>query len=315
MDKMREAFLALPDTVIITDKYLNVLDFNHSTPFETLKKGAKLTDYFSDFCGACEDTVLIGKRTYQRKISAVQEGGVQVGFTVYLADTTEKMQLLTQNREKSMELQQLVEKQRQANAELSEYVRQAERIADYSEQLRIAHNIHDDAGHAITAIHTIAQMCLNLRDTDQNQYDELLSEGISICEQALKVRENRKCASLSELLEAFRAQSPFPIEVLVSGEEPEFVSELYDTVYALCKEAHHNTLSHSMADKQMITAAFTKDSFTLSVFDNGSFHGVFELGFGLTAMCERVRKSGGAIRFHTVEGEGFGIAVEWREKR
>ncbi len=313
MDKMREAFLALPDTVIITDKYLNILDFNHSAPFGALKKDAKLTDYFSDFYGACEDTVSIGERTYQRKISAVQEGGVQVGFTVYLADTTEKVRLFAQNREKSLELRQLVEKQRKANAELSEYVRQAESIADYSEQLRIAHNIHDDAGHAITAVHTIAQMCLNLKGADQNQYDELLSEGISICEQALKVREKRKYASLSELLEAFRTESPFPIEVLVSGEEPQFVSELYDTVYAICKEAHHNTLSHSITDKQLITADFVKDGFTLSVFDNGSFHGAFELGFGLTAMGEMVQKSGGTLRFHTVEGAGFGIIAEWRE--
>ncbi len=314
MDKMKQAFLALPDMVIITDISLRVLDFNHRGPFNELKKGVKLSDYFPDFHGECDDTVSIAGRTYQRKISAIKEGSLRVGYIVCLADTTEKTQLLEQNRKKRLELENLIEQQRKANAELSEYVRQAEMIADYTEQLRIARSIHDDAGHAITAIHAISHMCLRLKDTDRKEFDELLSEGIAICEQALKARDEQQSGSLSELLEAFRTESPFPTEILISGEEPEFASKLYDTIYAVCKEAHHNTLSHSLADRQIITVVFTENSLMLSVFDNGSFHGSFEKGFGLTTMEERVESTGGTIKFHTVEGEGFGITTKWRNE-
>lgn len=311
MNIMKEAFLAIPDTVIIADKYLNILDFNHKGPYEQLKKGQKLTSVFPDFSGVCEDTVFISGRTYQRRVSAVQEGGVKIGYTVYLADTTEKVRLLDENRKKNLELEQLVEKQLQANVELSGYVRQAEMIADYSEQLRIARNIHDDAGHAITEIHTIAQMCLNLKKNDRAQYCELLNEGVAICERAAGSRQDKSYGSMDELLRAFCDASPFPIELFVSGVEPEFVRGLYDTVFAVCKEAHHNTLSHSMADKQTITVIFTDDCFVLKVFDNGSFHGQLIIGFGLSAMAERVRESGGRLSFHAETGEGFGIIAKW----
>lgn len=315
VDKMKQAFLSLPDTVIITDKYLNVLEYNRCGPYPDLKKNTKLTDYMPDFGGIGETNLQIDGRSYLCRISSVQERGAAAGFTVYLADTTEKTRLLEQNRQKSRELTLLVEQQRAANAELTEYVRQAEAVIDYEEQRRIAHHIHDNAGHAITAIHTISQMCLKLRDTDRAQYERLLREGISLCERALEARQPRKYASLSELLDCFRLESPFPMDIAVSGEEPPFASELYDVIYAVCKEAHHNTLSHSLADRQSITAEFTPDTLTLSIFDNGHFHGSFEKGFGLSATEKRVRASGGSIRFHAAEGEGFGVVARWRRER
>ena len=104
------------------------------------------------------------------------------------------------------------------------------------------------------------------------------------------------------------------MDISVSGEEPPFASGLYDVIYAVCKEAHHNTLSHSLADRQSITAEAAPDTLTLSVFDNGHFHGPFEKGFGLSAIEEKVRASGGTIRFHEAEGESFGVVARWRRE-
>ena len=39
MNDMRQAFLSLPDTVVITDVYWYILDFNRAAPFDKLKKG------------------------------------------------------------------------------------------------------------------------------------------------------------------------------------------------------------------------------------------------------------------------------------
>ena len=61
-----------------------------------------------------------------------------------------------------------------------------------------------------------------------------------------------------------------------------------------------------------VKLAGSEDGFTLTIRDNGSFRGPLEKGFGLMAMEEYVKASGGEIRFLTEEGKGFGIVVTWR---
>lgn len=312
MDRLKQAYLSLPDTVIITDVYWYVLDFNRKTPFDKLKKGVRLTRYMSDCSGVIDDEYLFDGKVYQRKVAPVYEHNAHVGYTVYLADISEKKDLIEQRREKSAELKELTQRQAQANAELEEYAHQVKALSEYEEQLRIARSIHDDSGHAITALHTISQMCLQLRGHDWEQYNSLLDEGIAICKKASEGKSMRQYSSLRELLEEFRDESPFPIEVTVYGEEPSFILPLYEFIHNVCKEAYHNTLSHSLADKLMIEADMRPSGLTLKIIDNGRFHGVFEKGFGLTTMEENIRASGGSLTFETVEGRGFGIIAEWR---
>ena len=88
--------------------------------------------------------------------------------------------------------------------------------------------------------------------------------------------------------------------------------QLYPVIEEVCKEAYHNTLSHSMADRMMFEVSMDPGSLTIRISDNGSFHGTFEKGFGLSTMEENVRKSGGSISFDVQEGKGFGISAEWR---
>ena len=48
---------------------------------------------------------------------------------------------------------------------------------------------------------------------------------------------------------------------------------------------------------------------TLTLTDDGSFHGTFEKGFGLSAMENAVKASGGTIDFITEEGKGFTVQI------
>ena len=136
-------------------------------------------------------------------------------------------------------------------------------------------------------------MCLQLKDSDFMQYSRLLDEGIAICERAAKEQGMRKYSSLRELLETFRGENPFPVELSIQGDEPEFAKSLYEVVQKVIKEAYHNTLSHSLADNLTIEARMDEFALTLRVFDNGTFHGAFERGFGLKSMEENVIASGG----------------------
>ncbi|MBO7336338.1 MAG: hypothetical protein J6U42_05310, partial [Lachnospiraceae bacterium] len=178
---------------------------------------------------------------------------------------------------------------------------------------RIARSIHDDSGHAVTEIHTICRMCLELLDKDIQAYRELINEGIKICKKASSGGGDEDFSSLEELLDVFVKRSSFPVNVKLCGAEPLFMRERYETVNRILKECYHNTLEHSLADSMDIVARGDDGSFLLTVRDNGSFRGPFEKGFGLMAMEDYVRASGGEIRFLSEEGKGFGVEVSWRE--
>lgn len=312
MEQFEQAFRLLPDTVIITDSYWYILDYNRPGPFEGLKKGKNLSGYMPDCrdmpCGAYE----LHGRVFQRRISKVYADGVHGGYAVYLVDITEQERLVEQRRRKNAELEALTRKQAQANAELEDYARQAEALTDYEERLRVARVIHDETGHAITALNTLSRMCLQLRESDPERYRSLIDEGIAICRHAGKGQPGCSCDSLRAMLEEFRDTNPFPIDLIVSGEEPPSAAGLYDVILGVCREAYHNTLSHSLADRLTIEARMAQDKLTLRLADNGRFHGALEKGFGLKTMEENVRASGGQIRFEAEEGKGFGIVAEWR---
>lgn len=313
MDSMRQAFLALPDTVIITDAYWYILDFNHVAPFDSLRKGVKLTRYMPDCTSVNEDEYRCGGRVHSRKVAPVHERGHHVGYTVYLADITRKVELVEELRRRSAELERLTEDQAQANAELEECARQAEELATRTEQLRVARSIHDDAGHAITALHTISQMCLQLGESDPERYSSLLAEGRAICEKVRSGGHRQTPGSLRELLEGLERESLFPITVVVRGEDEDpFVKPLHGVIVDICKEAYYNTLSHSLAENLTIEADMAPGRLRLRISDDGRFRGDLELGFGLATMVEKVQSTGGTISFHAEEGEGFGINVEWQ---
>ena len=312
MEQFEQAFRLLPDTVIITDIYWYILAYNRQDPFEGLKKGKNLAGYMPDCrempCGVYE----CHGRVFQRRISRVFADGVQGGYVVYLVDITEIEHLVGQRRRKNTELEELTRKQAKANEELEEYARQVQALTNYEEQLRIARAIHDETGHAITDLNTLSRMCLQLRESDAERYFSLIEEGIAICRKAEEGETQHHCRSLRQMLERFRDTSPFYIDLIITGEEPPFAEGLQDVILSVCKEAYHNTLSHSLADRLIIEVHMTEEKLTLEIADNGKFHGALNKGFGLKMMEKSVDVSGGRVHFEAEEGRGFRVAAEWR---
>ena len=305
-------FRQMPDTAVITDAYGYVLDFNRNDKVTGLKKGLRLTKLIPDMFTQKESNVEIGDYIYSRVVSAVSSGKQTIGYTVIFTDITEEVILERQNEDRGRELRALTTAKSDANRKLAEYALEVKNLSDYAEQLRIARSIHDDSGHAVTEIHTICQMCLQLMDKDIQACRELIEEGIRICRKASAGGEMETYSSLKELAETFFRRGSIENHVTCEGEEPAFMKEKYEVVSRLLKEAYHNTMEHSLGDAMDISLTGREGSFTLTIRDNGSFRGPLEKGFGLMAMEEYVRASDGEIRFLTEEGKGFGIVVIWR---
>ena len=303
--------MVLPDTVIITDMYGYILEFNKVGPFPDIKKGRRVTRYLKSPLEEIKDDYHIGERVYQRTVSRVTEKGRHLGYIIILTDITEKMALLEQNRIKNRELRETAQKLAQTNEELAAFARQVRELSDYTAQLRIARSIHDDLGHDITAIHAISQMCLKLRDENPQEYKALIGQGLDICRRAFEGLPRRRFSTVEELLEAFRRESQFPVEISVSGGQPAFAEKRLGLIYDICKEACHNTMEHSLAEKMTVDVKMDENSLTLCITDDGCFHGSFEKGFGLMTMEENVVMSGGSIDFCAIPGQGFNITAAW----
>ncbi len=313
MKNLDVLFRQMPDTAVITDAYGYVLDFNRKDKVTGLKKGLRLTKLIPDMFTQKEGNVEIGDYVYSRIVSPVRSGNQTIGYTVIFTDVTEEVILERQNKDRGRELRALTKAKSDANRKLAEYALEVKNLSDYAEQLRIARSIHDDSGHAVTEIHTICQMCLQLMDKDIQAYRELIGEGIHICRRASAGGETENYSSLRELTETFFRRGSIENHVSSEGEEPAFMKEKYETVSRILKEAYHNTMEHSLGDAMDVKLAGSEGKFTLTVRDNGSFRGPLEKGFGLMAMEEYVKASNGEIRFLTEEGKGFGIVVTWRE--
>lgn len=313
MKKARTLFDSIPDTVVITDTYGYILDFNRKTPFDNLKKGKRLTSYLPDCFVGSEGEFRCKDKIYRRYTTKLDNGKNDTGFTVRLSDQTEEAHLDEQLKMRSRELAEIEADLYKSNEELTGYVMQVKALADYSEQLRIARLIHDDYGHAVTDIFTICQMCLNLKETDKERCRKLLLEGAELCRRVSEDKTKGGFASLSELLCDFSQKSTFPVEVIVKGSEPNFIKDKYELIEKICNEAYHNTLCHSLADRFFISAETDENRVKLILTDNGSFRGTFEKGFGLCAMESAVKASGGTVEFIAEKGKGFTIITEWRK--
>lgn len=312
MKTTRMLFDSIPDTVVITDTYGYILDFNRKTPFDSLKKGKKLTSYLPDCFEGGEGEFRAADRVYRRYTAKLDNGKNDTGYTVRLSDITEEARLDGQLRNRSRELSLLERELSESNAKLTEFVMRVKELSDYSEQLRIARVIHDDYGHALTELFVICQMCLQLKDTDPEKCGQLLREGSKICRRATEEKRQTEFGSLKELLYDFAGKNAFPTIVTVEGDEPPFIKDKYGLIGMICKEAYHNTLAHSLAERFYIKAEADEEQVTLTLTDDGAFHGTFEKGFGLSAMENAVNASGGTADFITEEGKGFTVRITWR---
>ena len=309
---VKALFAHIPDTVFITDRYGYILDFNRAYPFERVKKGSSLKDLIPDFCNDASGEFRSGDRTFKRQTAEIEHKGDVVGYTVMLSDLTDEYTLNEQLRRQSEKLKALTDDLKRSNEELEAFAMQVKELSGYAEQLRIAGVIHDDLGHTVTELNALCRMCLKLKDTDRDEYEKLLSYGISVCRSAGSDIYHKEYSSLPELLSSFCRLCRFPVDVKINGDEPDFIRDKYKTVENVLREAYHNTLDHSLADKLFVTLHMDSGSVKLDICDNGSFHGVFEKGFGLTSMENNVRSTGGEIEFSAETGRGFEIKIVWR---
>ncbi len=227
------------------------------------------------------------------------------------------VQIYRKNRELNAALDELNE----TNAKLVRAYDELKEIAVLEERQRIAKDIHDTVGHAITAVIMQTEAARLVLDSDPEDARRKISTANMQAKNALEqLRDSVHLLSgaetggtLKTLLETIAHDSAdgtgiavrTDIEDIGCGEEQRrFLGNSL-------KEGISNGFRHGGATAFWVEVKREGNTLRFLLSDNGegSDPATLKEGFGLSGMRTRAEKLGGSVEFSTEKGEGFEIRI------
>ncbi len=215
-----------------------------------------------------------------------------------------------------------------ANTQLREYALRIEELATVQERNRIARDIHDSVGHALTVLNLHLEAALKLWKSDPAEATEFIFEAKKLGSNALKeVRQSIMTLridpiarlsleeAITSLVEEFQRSSSV-IPILEIDLQFPIKNEIKIAVYRIVQETLTNICKHADATEVKITIQAinqTIKQLQLIVSDNGKG---FESnqntsGFGLQSMRDRTLAVGGNFEVKTSPNAGCKIIAHF----
>jgi signal transduction histidine kinase len=210
-----------------------------------------------------------------------------------------------------------------AHEQLQQYAVQAERLAATQERNRVARDIHDGLGHALTVVQMQVKAARAVLEVDPARADAVLAKAQQQAEEALAevrrsvsaLREPRPVPlpdALTGLAEEMSAAG-VPTSLEVSGSARRLPAETEESLFRAAQEGLTNVRKHAQATKAELTLDYSEPSAVrLEVRDNGSGHDpeTNVNGYGLLGVRERAAHLGGHMTVDSAPGEGSTLRVE-----
>lgn len=210
-----------------------------------------------------------------------------------------------------------------ANIQLEEYARKSEEMAKTRERNRLAREIHDTIGHALTGIATGLEACTELISIDVNKTKEQIIKIADLARKGLldvrrSVRQLRPDAlerftllpALQKLTEDINGCTNTRVVLKIEGQPPQMNADEEETIYRVVQESITNAVRHGDAKEISIAIRFDNFNVVLEINDNGAGCGIIKEGFGLRHIRERVEMLSGKVEFVPGREKGFTTKVE-----
>lgn len=180
--------------------------------------------------------------------------------------------------------------------------RRVAHLATIAERERIARDVHDIAGQALTAIALRSQLVQKLAASDQRRATDEAGEVERIARDALaSIRESvagwQQASLVDELAVARNALGAADIDVETAGDMELDLAPSVENVLALgLREAVTNVLRHANAARVQVRIESQDGGVSLTVTDDG-IGPARGTGSGIQGMRERVIAAGGTLKF------------------
>jgi signal transduction histidine kinase len=211
-----------------------------------------------------------------------------------------------------------------AHEQLQEYSAKIEDLAAVQERNRIARDIHDSLGHALTSLNIQLQTAGKLWQKNPNQAHFFLAQAQKLGTIAMKeVRQSVGTlradqgdnqpleVKLQALIDNFRSGTGLNIRSKIA-DCPQLLPQIEKTIYRIVQEALTNIAKYAQATEVEIELEITEEKMYLTVQDNGRGFNLNQqpTGFGLQGMQERVNAVQGHLQIKTSPSSGCKIIVE-----
>ena len=207
--------------------------------------------------------------------------------------------------------------------------------AQEKERARLARELHDGIGQALSTIKVRVETLLRFAKSDRSRIQvEDLASLVSMIRQTVEEVRNTSMDLRPSTLDSLgivptidwfsrEFQTTYPymqIEKEIDLRETEVPDPLKIVIYRIVQEACNNTAKHSGAQIMQISLAKIDGEIRLVVKDNGRGFDLEELlseetakrGFGITSMKERAELSGGSFAIESGIGKGTTIRASWK---
>jgi PAS domain S-box-containing protein len=206
--------------------------------------------------------------------------------------------------------------------------------AEEKERKRIARELHDGIGQALSAIKfSVENALLEVRAAahpiDLGSLEAVIPLTRKTIEEVRRIVKDLRPSILDDLgilatigwfcREFQNVYAEIRIETTIDVEEDEVPLYLKTTIYRIMQEALNNVAKHSQASFVHLQLKKNKRHLNLSIQDNGRGFNLDKAmalktsrrGFGLASMRERAELSGAGFSIDTVPGKGTTIKIAW----
>ncbi len=233
-----------------------------------------------------------------------------LGFVAYLSLYISHQTI--ENENISQELNMI----NQVNRELKNYAAITERIGENNERKRLAREIHDTLGHALTGIAAGVDATLIIIDKSPEMakkqlqlVSQVVREGIGDVRNSLEklrpgaLEQSGLNGALQKMILEFTQLSEgLQIDLNYDIEGVNFDVAKEDALFRVVQESITNSIRHGAASIISIHFYIEDNNLMLEIEDNGFGSMSIQPGYGLTQMKERIAAIHGSIRFDGSDG-------------
>ncbi|MBR3746707.1 MAG: sensor histidine kinase [Selenomonadaceae bacterium] len=223
--------------------------------------------------------------------------------------------LVKSKHEEKERIRLLNEKLEEANQRLCAYAIEVEQMAETRERNRLAREIHDTLGHALTGIAAGLDACImtlevapEVTKQQLNKIRDAAKKGITDVRRSVKKLRPDDLErlpfqeALREMTKNYSESSGMEIIFNIFSWPEHLRQDQEDVIYRVLQESITNAKRHGHATKVTITIRCNKKYLFIVIADNGGGCYDVKQGFGLKHMHERLELLHGTIHYWNEDG-------------
>lgn len=214
----------------------------------------------------------------------------------------------------------------QVNHELENYAAVSEKIAEDKERKRLAREIHDTLGHALTGIAAGVDACIAMIDINPEAtkkqlmvISKVVRQGIVDVRNSLNklrpgaLEQHGFKGAIENMIEEFTSVSDLTISLDYRLDKVDFENTKEDILFRVIQESVTNAVRHGDATHIDISLYIEDNSLYLKIQDNGQGCEEIHYGFGLKQMKERLGMINGKVAYDGHHGFLTIVTIPFQE--